>query len=264
MTDLGFAADFIYSVNNSGQLYGTRNGGVVFSYSSGVLTDIGAFGFDGYPNLGQINNSGRIAYTDDVSGNSHAFLYSAGVRTDLGTLGGSWSRASGINNSGQIVGTSITADGQTHAFLYSGGVMTDIGPSGLTTPRINNNGQVVLTFAGSTQIDAWQYSGGSRTYLGAYNWAVSDVTGFNSSGQAIGHYMEGSGGFLLSGGVITDLEGGSGGSNFPLAINDLGQIVGQSSTGHPFLYDPVPLPPTVFLLGSGLLGLAGWRRFRKS
>jgi hypothetical protein len=26
----------------------------------------------------------------------------------------------------------------------------------------------------------------------------------------------------------------------------------------------VPLPPTVFLLGSGLLGLAGWRRFGKS
>jgi hypothetical protein len=25
----------------------------------------------------------------------------------------------------------------------------------------------------------------------------------------------------------------------------------------------VPLPPTLFLLGSGLLGLAGWRRFRK-
>jgi hypothetical protein len=25
----------------------------------------------------------------------------------------------------------------------------------------------------------------------------------------------------------------------------------------------IPLPPTVFLLGSGLLGLAGWRRFRK-
>jgi hypothetical protein len=27
---------------------------------------------------------------------------------------------------------------------------------------------------------------------------------------------------------------------------------------------PVPLPPSAFLLGSGLLGLAGWRRFRKS
>jgi hypothetical protein len=27
---------------------------------------------------------------------------------------------------------------------------------------------------------------------------------------------------------------------------------------------PVPLPPTFWLLGSGLLGLGGWRRFRKS
>lgn len=27
---------------------------------------------------------------------------------------------------------------------------------------------------------------------------------------------------------------------------------------------PVPVPPTVLLLGSGLLGLVGWRRFRKS
>ena len=26
----------------------------------------------------------------------------------------------------------------------------------------------------------------------------------------------------------------------------------------------VPLPPSVFLLGAGLIGLAGWRRFRKS
>jgi hypothetical protein len=28
-------------------------------------------------------------------------------------------------------------------------------------------------------------------------------------------------------------------------------------------FQTVPLPPTVFLLGSGLLGLAGWRRLRK-
>jgi hypothetical protein len=27
--------------------------------------------------------------------------------------------------------------------------------------------------------------------------------------------------------------------------------------------NPIPLPPTVLLLGSGLLGLGGWRRFRK-
>lgn len=27
---------------------------------------------------------------------------------------------------------------------------------------------------------------------------------------------------------------------------------------------PAPIPPSVFLLGAGLFGLAGWRRFRKS
>ena len=31
-----------------------------------------------------------------------------------------------------------------------------------------------------------------------------------------------------------------------------------------FSYNVVPLPPTALLLGSGLLGLVGWRRFRKS
>jgi hypothetical protein len=30
-----------------------------------------------------------------------------------------------------------------------------------------------------------------------------------------------------------------------------------------FRTDPVPLPPTVLLFGSGLLGLVGWRRFRR-
>jgi hypothetical protein len=52
---------------------------------------------------------------------------------------------------------------------------------------------------------------------------------------------------------------------------DLGGIVNQLSFAADgfflmdnFNYTAVPLPPSMLLLGSGLLGLAGWRRFRKS
>ena len=43
-------------------------------------------------------------------------------------------------------------------------------------------------------------------------------------------------------------------------------FVGTPFTGEAYLqnfHDNIPLPPTVLLFGSGLLGLAGWRRFRK-
>jgi hypothetical protein len=52
-------------------------------------------------------------------------------------------------------------------------------------------------------------------------------------------------------------------NNIDMAAGTIGQTF---NTGNYLLYglSPVPLPPTVFLFGSGLLGLAGWRRFRKS
>jgi hypothetical protein len=52
--------------------------------------------------------------------------------------------------------------------------------------------------------------------------------------------------------------------NIPRGINNSGQIVGYSNSPNGFLATPnVPLPSTMLLPGSGLLGLAGWRRFRK-
>jgi hypothetical protein len=49
----------------------------------------------------------------------------------------------------------------------------------------------------------------------------------------------------------------------------LGFVTNNSSSPTHFLFDgvqlrPVPIPSALLLLGSGLLGLAGWRRFRKS
>ena len=45
-------------------------------------------------------------------------------------------------------------------------------------------------------------------------------------------------------------------SSFAYGINTAGQIVG-------FYFTPSPVPGTVLLLGSGLLGLMSWRRFNK-
>jgi hypothetical protein len=46
-------------------------------------------------------------------------------------------------------------------------------------------------------------------------------------------------------------------------IGDDGRAAIPTFTESNFEITTIPLPPTVWLLGSGLLGLAGWRRFRK-
>jgi probable HAF family extracellular repeat protein len=76
-----------------------------FSYSGGVMTNLGTLGGTFSTALG-INTGGTIVGYSNITGNStqHAFSYSAGVMSDLGTLGGTFSTAVGINSAGTIVG----------------------------------------------------------------------------------------------------------------------------------------------------------------
>lgn len=112
---------------------------------------------------------------------------------DLGTLGGVRSEAFAINDAGQVVGDSA-ADGDFHAFLFNRGRMMDLG----TYPQlfrycalcINNQGQVALYAVGA----------GERRYTFFYNE-----------------------------GMMTDV-GSLGGSTWPKAINDSGQLVCNSHT----------------------------------
>lgn len=123
--------------------------------------------------------------------------------TDLGPIGPLGSVAD-VNDLGQVVGTYrsppvVLPDGfifNHRGFLYSGGSMIDLGPGGANA--INNSGQVV----------GFIDPGGSEAVPTRYHP------------------------FLYSGGSMTDL--GFGGVAY--GINDLGQIVGQTSVAHAFLY----------------------------
>ena len=158
----------------------------------GALLGIAGSGANG------INNSGGVAgYFDPFwpYGGRHAFLYSGGILSDLGTLGGDTSEAYAINDGGQVVGNAkmigYGGDQHPHAFLYSGGTMIDL-------QAFNNT------------INAYAY-------------------GINNSGQIVG--QDATGGFLYSGGTVTDFSPLSGGSSVAYGINNSGQVVGYAGFG---------------------------------
>ncbi len=236
-----------------------------------LITDIGSIGtFTATPSA--INDAGQVAWSTSPSlGNFHAYLYSSGHSTDLGSLGFGAS-AAGINAAGEVVGYSMTPTGD-RAFLYSNGTMKDIsghmnglayaGPFMSTAAGINASGQV----AGSgTMSDlsthALLYSNGKFTDLGVLGapkggfafMSNSTSSGINNAGVVVGSSSTSDGAmhaFLWSNGTMKDL-GGLGGTQMnghisivsgANAINNLGQVVGQSSisTGmfgqmHAFLY----------------------------
>jgi probable HAF family extracellular repeat protein len=214
-----------------------------FSYSGGVMTDLGApttCGSFSFSSAGGINNAEKITGEACESGRTQVFVDQNGVMEMLGIFGS----GQAINNAGHVVGAvDTTPTGPQHAFLYSGGVTHDLGvPAGYTDSRalgVNDRDQVVGVASdnsGGNGDHGFLYSKGVMT-------VVTPTTGralaINDKGQVVGDYADPSGlmhGFIYQDGVIRDigtLNLGGDNRSHALSINNKGQIVGSSDSFPP-------------------------------
>ncbi len=213
------------------------------------VTDLGdlpgsisyGFGYD-------INDHGQVVGNSYSTAGLHAFIWDpVNGMTDLGDLPGGSSRSTayGINNNGQVVGEATAATG-TRGFLWDpvNGMM-DLGdlPGGndlSVAYKINNNGQITGLSHTSTGNHAFlSQSGASLVDLGGF----PGVSGFNDSfGRDINNQGQVVGRARLSSGrnhaILWDATNGMidlgeipGGGDYSeaLGINDLSQVVGQST-----------------------------------
>ena len=182
---------------------------------------------------------------------------------DLGTLGGTYSTPTGINDNGVVVGSSTTGAKEQHAFVWmpTNG-MVDLGTFGARSApgwplrtsfatAVSNRGEVVgasyvpfISVQDAYRAFRWTPSAGMQiistpTVFFSYAIAINDVE----------QVVVNNGGFFanLDSDVWTPTGGwvdiGTlGGAVRPVALNNLGQVVGTSSLGtasspaHAFLW----------------------------
>ncbi len=250
---LGGKESHALGINEQGQIVGDIETHAVL-WQQGKTIDLGGLGSREGIALG-INDRGAIVgwAATRARNAEHAVLWRNGRVIDLGTLGGrtSWARA--VNARGEIVGTSHTAvTGQVHAFLWKGGRMTDLGTLGgrsSVAGAINDRGQVAgISETPHGELHVFVWSAGRMRDLGrtvslprtAARWwndvggrAQMDVAGLNDRGEIVGtglrlHGASISSGFVLRQGKATALDPAGLDDTVPEAINERGQIVGQS------------------------------------
>jgi CSLREA domain-containing protein len=215
---------------NESRAFGISTSGQVAGYSTTSSAGVGR-AFLIIPEDSDANGTPDTWYRD-VGGKNDLMI-------DLGTLGGTHSVASDLNNSGQVAGYSNTASGESHAFLWEDvdgngqsdpGEMIDLGtlPGGdsSTAYDINDSGQVV----GESDIGG---SPGNHGFL-----ITPEDTDTNGTPDL--WYRDNNSDGVND--LMIDLGTLDGISSVARGINNLGQVVGRSSTPsgdlHAFLITP--------------------------
>ena len=228
------------AINSAGQVvgqFGVGGEGHAFSWSGGVLTDLGMAGATSTAQA--VSSNGLVAgYT--VTGDAiRAFLRNGAGTTALGTLGGDRSFGLGVNASGHVVGQSTNAANESRGFLYSGGEMRDIGTLGgdfALAAGINNAGQVVgeaaLDSGPLSTVHAFIFQDGAMRDIGTLGGRQSSAAAISEGGHVTGYaYTPGSveHAFLYVDDMMIDLGTLGGGRSYGYGVNALGQVVGGSS-----------------------------------
>lgn len=193
-----------------------------------------------------INDNGQITGQTNIAPNGTSYAYvrsAAGAWTLLPMLeGGTWARGSEISESGTQVVGQVTVGGKEHGVLwtYTEGAWSvqDLGLVGGTS-----SGAADLSEATGQIVGYGTDAGGNLRALIVEpgDTVFQDLTAL-TDGLPVGVYLQ-----------------------YAVGLNDSSWIVGLDSQNHAYLLapNPVPLPGTLVLLGSGLAGLAGWRRLRQ-
>jgi probable HAF family extracellular repeat protein len=210
-----------------------------------------------------------------ASRNPAAFAAEFTVR-DVGTLGGQFSSASGLNESGEVVGDStIGGSGLFRPFVFTGGTMKNLGTLGGAQSMtfgfgINALGAAVGEFdtGPSTGTHGFLHNGTTMIDLGNLGatggLSFTRAQGINTAGKVVGSSPTANHrnhAFVWSNGVMTDLGTLGGSESSATAINEAGQIVGDSAvagdaTRHAFLHTPGAMIDLGTLGGAGSVAFA--------
>jgi len=242
---LGGVTGIAYSVNNAGQIVGAYFSpagtahAFLWSSTTGVQ-DLGTLGGKESTALA-INSSGQVVgWASTASGYHHAFSWTqAGGMQDLGALpAGSQSTATALNDRGEIVGSSDNGDLLIPlAVMWRNGKIRFLGLLGGFGNRhtysyatgINNSSQIVGASSVNTSELGHFFLWTAAT--GMEDLGEGAATGINNPGLIVGNLpVSGSNhGFLRTvDGQIVDLGTLGGPDSFAYAINDNGEIAGES------------------------------------